>query len=244
MQERFFLFHKSNENSYILSSTIDNFRLEAELEDGRELKVVTFYGEGITLQELDELKEHLYQKTGVTPPETVQISRQASVGKVAETDYTVLLDSSPEKFFKQLVLTDLDTARSHNVPQTLQIQLQAVFNYLKIYRAFEKYNCFFCAIDSNARGYVLSLNYYRGVLFADESHVYGIIRFDNLGRDFLRTWNSQSNGSKLYVNRNNKMLLVKRFSINSNGVITTSEWQHFFTRTLAEFARKYQKTLR
>lgn len=244
MQEKFFLFHKSNENSYILSSTIDNFRLEAELEDGKEFKVASFYGEGITLQELEELKNYLYKKTGITPPRTVPAFRQELAGKVAETDYTVLLDSSPEKFFKQIVLTDLDTTQTHNVPRTLQIQLHAAFNYLKIYRAVEKYNCFFCAIDSNASGYVSALNYYRGILFLDESHVFGIIRFDNLGRDFLRTWNSQSNGAKLYVNRNNKMLLVKRFSISSNGVISTPEWHYFFTRTLIAFAEKYQKTLR
>ena len=56
MQEQFFLFGQSDENVYTLSSTIDNFRLEAELEDGREFKLVTCYSEGITLQELDELK--------------------------------------------------------------------------------------------------------------------------------------------------------------------------------------------
>ena len=243
MQEQFFLFGQSDENVYTLSSTIDNFRLKAELEDGREFKLVTCYSEGITLQELDELKNFLYKKTGLTPPKTVQIFRQQNSAKPAETDYIAWLDSSPEKFFKLIVLSDLPAVQSHNVPDTLQIQLPCTFNYLKIYRAFEKCNCFFCAIDSSSSGYISSLNYYRGILFVDNSHVYGIIRFDNLGKDFMRTWNAQSNDSRLFVNRNNKMLLVKRFSIGSNGVVTTRAWHEFFTRTLSAFAQKYEKSL-
>ena len=221
---------------------MDNFRLEVELENGKELKVASYFGEGLTIDELDELKSYLYEKTEVIPPQNVPLLRSQPINKPTEPDYIQLLDTSPEKFFKLLVLEKLQTAKVYDLPENLRFLLEYSFNYFRVCHVVKKSTCLFCAIDEYQKE-LGPLTYFRGILFADKSHVYGIIRFDNLGSEFTRIWNALSKGSKLYLNQKNKMLLVRRFRTDRNGEISTPGWQDFFTSDLAAFVKKYQSTI-
>lgn len=180
-------------------------------------------GFGCTLEEIEELFEIVSS-----------IKIDAAAGTTLETDLRILSDS-PEDFFSAVDLEKdypgFDCTEKTALPAALKEQIEALYKtkfvccngyWLGLIRSIQ---------ENNAE----KISYFPGnrcgVLVVDQEHVFGIMQFDNLKKYVAEDWNRRHKSPKFYSVKENRMNLVKQFSLDDQEKIPDANWYDFFTRS-------------
>ena len=233
------------EDSYIVSSEFYKFRIEFSYDEDGTLLLHSYYGNGISLDMLDEFEQFVMEKFAEDFDDVAAIRKE----------HLEILNESPEKFFSTFYINGYVAQQEvleNTVPEEFRKQITEFYKveYTFVTPFVEECLSYpFCRIRAIQEEYadILSIPSSCGILIFDVEHIYGIIEFEGFRRAFADVWNRQRGPQvpKLYPTDLNSMYLVKKFTANDAGKITESQWDYFFsnfpstvTRTYNEFMNK------
>jgi len=229
------------EDSYIVSSEFYKFRIEFSYDEDGTLLLHSYYGNGISLDMLDELEQFVKEKFAEDFDDAAAIRKE----------HLEILNESPEKFFSNIKeLFDPSGTIEIMFPKEFRKQITEFYKveYTIVTPFVEECLSYpFCRIRAIQEEYadILSIPSSCGILFFDVEHIYGVIEFEGFRKAFADAWNRQRGpqAPKLYPTDSNSMYLVKKFTTNEAGKITESQWDYFFSNFTSTVTRTYNEFL-
>ena len=253
---------RKEEDSYIISSEFYKFRIEFSYDEEGTLQLHSYFGPGISLDDLDELEqlvmeefeedfegyEEFSENILEFDEELIQLADDAAKKgeqNTFEFHYEAdlkTLNESPEKFF-----SDFDIKKHFGTSAEVEKKIpEALHKQINEFYKVEYANCSgypFCVVRAIQEEYadILSIPSSCGILFFDIEHIYGIIEFEGFRRAFADVWNRRHRpqAPKLYPTNLNSMYLVKKFTANDAGKITESGWDYFFSNFPSTVTKTY-----
>lgn len=230
------------EDSYIVSSEFYKFRIEFSYDDDGTLLLHSYYGNGISLDMLDELEQFVKEKFAEDFDDAAAIRKE----------HLEILNESPKKFFSTFHIGHVaqQEVLENTVPEEFRKQITEFYKveYTLLTPFVEECLSYpFCRIRAIQEEYadILSIPSSCGILFFDVEHIYGVIEFEGFRKAFADAWNRQRGpqAPKLYPTDSNSMYLVKKFTANEAGKITESQWDYFFSNFPSTVTRTYNEFL-
>ena len=246
---------RKGENSYIISSEVYKFRIEFSYDDDGVLQLHSFFGPGISLDDLDELEQFVMEEFEEDFPkieeDLVQFAKECKEkGEQNAFEFHYEkdlknLNKSPEKFFLTYDIKKhfgISAEAEKKIPEELKKQINEYYKVEYVYCSGYPI-AVICGIQ-NEYSEILSIpSSPCGILFFDIEHIYGVIAFEGFKRAFADVWNRQRgpNAPKIYPTDSKSMYLVKKFTANESGKIAETGWDYFFSNFSSTVTRAYNE---
>ena len=208
---------------YLAQSPLDNFRMEYAINDANQLILHSYCGSGLTMEEIRSIA-----RRGSQNPQ--YIFRAKSVFSVS--------------FFDKCKIRSKTPATAPQIPPELKKELEIYYTLEYFELQGQQLLSLRNLNGAYAQNFRLPFSGQPYLLYTTTGQLYGVCQFSTSGIiPSIERWNQAHTRSKMYLPEFEKLLLVKEFPLDDDGLPDAESLVKFFDQADTDFGKACKNKL-